>query len=349
MSRTIDRRRFLRNLLLLGAGYGILPNVACSPSGQAGPTPAVRLVPTAGPTSTALSSPASVPTAAAVATTGHTVASTVAAGTSQLVVARGSSPEAITRSAIETLGGMSRFVKPGAEVIVKPNICAANWSFEYAVTTNPEVVGTIVKLCVEAGAKRVRVMDFPFSGTAEQAYSTSGIGDAVRAAGGQMEVMSSLRFGDVAIPNGRDLKTWKIYRDAVDPNVVLINVPIAKQSSVVGVTMGMKNLMGLIQDRPSLHTNIDQRLADLNTAIRPALTVVDAVRILLHDGPTGGSLDVVKKLDTVVASGDPVAADSYGATLFGRKGSDLAYIRNGAAMGLGVMDLSQVAIKEVTA
>ncbi|HEX2987642.1 MAG TPA: DUF362 domain-containing protein [Chloroflexota bacterium] len=349
MSRPINRRRFLRNLLLLGAGYGILPNVACSPSGQAVPTPAVRLVPTAAPTSTALSSPAGVPNAAAVATIGPTVASTVATSSSQLVVARGSSPEAITRSAIETLGGMSRFVKPGAEVIVKPNICVANYSFEYAATTNPEVVGTIVKLCVEAGAKRVRVMDFPFGGTAEQAYVKSGIGDAARAAGGQMETMSSLKYGDVAIPNGRDIKTWKIYRDAVDPNVVLINVPIVKHHSLAGVTIGMKNLMGLIQDRGGIHTNMDQRLPDLLTVIRPTLTVVDAVRILTRNGPTGGNLADVKKLDTVVASADPVAADSYGATLFGRSGSDLGYIRNGAAMGLGVMDLSQVAIKEVTA
>src|SRR5512133_2440795 len=192
-------------------------------------------------------------------------------------------------------------------------------------------------------------MDSPFGGTAEQAYAKSGIGEAVKAAGGQMEMMSNLKFGDVAIPNGRNIKKWKLYKDAVDPSVVLINVPIAKHHNLAGLTMGMKNLMGLIQDREALHTNIDQRLADLLSLMRPSLTVVDGVRILTRNGPTGGNLADVKKLDTIVASADPVAADSYGATLFGKKGSDLGYIRNAAAMGLGVMDLSQITLKEVTA
>ena len=244
---------------------------------------------------------------------------------------------------------MGRFVKAGSEVIVKPNICVAYHSFEYAATTNPEVVGAIVKMCLEAGAKRVRVMDSPFGGTAEQAYAKSGIGDAVKAAGGQMELMSRLKFGDVAIPSGKSIKKWKIYKDVLDPSVVLINVPIAKHHNLAGLTIGMKNLMGLIQDRESIHTSIDQRLADLLTVMRPTLTLVDGVRILTRNGPTGGNLADVKKLDTVVASADPVAADSYGATFFGKQGSDLGYVRNAAAMDLGIMDLSKMAVKEVTA
>lgn len=264
-------------------------------------------------------------------------------------MARGASPEAITRAALGTLGGMSRFVKAGSEVIIKPNICVDYHTFEYAATTNPEVVGTLVKLCLEAGAKRVRVMDSPFGGTAERAYAKSGIADAVKAAGGQMEVMSNLKFQDTQIPGGRDIKKWKIYRDAVDGGVVLINVPIAKHHNLAGLTMGMKNLMGLIQSREALHTNIDQRLADLVTVLRPSLTVVDAVRILTRNGPTGGSLSDVRQVNTVIASPDIVAADSYGATLFGKKGTDLGYLRNGAAMGLGTVDLSRVALKEVTA
>ena len=278
-----------------------------------------------------------------------TAATTAPAAVSELAVARGSSPEAITRAAIGALGGMGRFVKAGSDVIVKPNICVDYHSYEYAATTNPEVVGTLVKLCLETGAKRVRVMDAPFGGTAERAYANSGIADAVKAAGGQMEVMSNLKYQDVAIPAGRDIKKWKIYRDVVDGGAVLINVPIAKTHDLAGLTMGMKNLMGVIQNRGSLHTNIDQRLADLSTVIRPALTVVDAVRILIHNGPTGGRLSDVKQMNTLVASSDIVAADSYGATLFGKKGADLGYLRNAAAMGLGVLDLSHVTIKEVTA
>lgn len=353
MSSRFDRRKFLRSLLLLGVGYGLIPNVACSsskPSSAPAPTTGGPTPPTAQPTGLPNAAASPVPTAAATAarvssaTTAPTAVSAPA-----LAVARGSSPEAITRAAIGVLGGMGRFVKANSDVIVKPNICVDYHSYEYAATTNPEVVGTLVKLCLEVGARSVRVMDAPFGGTAERAYANSGIADAVKAAGGQMELMSNLKYQDIAIPSGRDIKKWRIYRDVVDEGAVLINVPIAKTHDLAGLTMGMKNLMGVIQNRSSLHTNIDQRLADLSSVIRPALTVVDAVRILVHNGPTGGRLSDVKQMNTLIASPDIVAADSYGATLFGKKGSDLGYLRNAAAMGLGVLDLSQVTIKEVTA
>ena len=354
MSSRLDRRRFLRSLLVLGVGYGLMPNVACGPSDTGPASGPATALPTLSPASaTGLPGPAASTALPAGAATAERAASTAAptnaASASELAIARGSNPEAITRAAIAAVGGMGRFVKAGSEVIVKPNICVDYHSYEYAATTNPEVVATIVKLCLEAGAKRVRVMDSPFGGTAERAYANSGIADAVKAAGGQMEVMSSLKYQDVAIPGGRDIKKWKIYRDVVDGSAVLVNVPIAKTHDLAGLTMGMKNLMGVIQDRGALHTNIDQRLADLSTAVRPALTVVDAVRILMHNGPTGGRLSDVKEMNTLIASPDIVAADAYGATLFGKQGADLGYLRNAAAMGLGILDLSHVAIKEVTA
>ena len=96
-----------------------------------------------------------------------------------------------------------------------------------------------------------------------------------------------------------------------------------------------------------MHGNLGQRLADLTSRLRPALTVVDAVRILRDHGPTGGNLDDVQQLDTVIASADIVAADSYAATLFGLKPEDLSYVQAGAAMGLGRSDLNNLRIEEV--
>jgi uncharacterized protein (DUF362 family) len=96
-----------------------------------------------------------------------------------------------------------------------------------------------------------------------------------------------------------------------------------------------------------MHRNLGQRLADLTSRIRPALTVVDAVRILTWGGPSGGSLDAVKKMDTLIASPDIVAADSYAATLFDMKPGDLDYVRAGTAMGLGRSDLDQMNIEEI--
>ncbi len=264
-----------------------------------------------------------------------------------LAVARGEDPQTITARAIAALGGIERFVKPGDDVIVKPNICVAYHTYEYAATTNPHVVAALVSLCVGAGAKRVRVMDFPFGGSAKSAYERSGIGPAVAAAGGQMEQMAQMKYRTIAIPGGSDIKEWAVYGDVLKADV-LINVPIAKHHNLARLTLGGKNLMGTILKRNKFHSNLGQRVADLTSLLRPTLTVVDAVRILMDHGPTGGSLDDVKKTNTVIASHDIVAADAYATTLFGLKGDDIAYIRASHEMGLGEMDLSKVKVEEIT-
>jgi uncharacterized protein (DUF362 family) len=263
-----------------------------------------------------------------------------------VVVARGGDPEQLVRQAVAALGGMERFVQPGYNVIVKPNICVAYHTYEYAATTNPWVVGALVKLCREAGAARVRVMDDPFGGTPEEAYLRSGIQEQVQAAGGEMEIMSLFKFVPSDIPEGRDLRRWDFYDDVLNADLV-IDVPIAKHHNLAKLTLAMKNLMGVITNRSAMHGNLGQRLADLASRVRPSLVVVDAVRILVENGPTGGNLNDVRKLDTVIATTDIVAADSYAATLFGKQPLELDYVRAGTEMGLGRSDLGNLRVEEL--
>jgi uncharacterized protein (DUF362 family) len=161
-----------------------------------------------------------------------------------------------------------------------------------------------------------------------------------------MEAFSTFKFVSTDLPEGKDLKVCDIYDDVLSADVV-INVPIAKDHSLARLTLGMKNLMGTIRDRPAMHRNLGQRLADLASRIRPSLTVVDAVRMLMWGGPSGGSLDAVKKMDTVIASPDIVAADSYAATLFDMDPMSLGYVQAGVSMGLGRSDLDQLTIEEI--
>ncbi len=271
---------------------------------------------------------------------------TIPSDAAYLAVAHGEDPSSIVEATLRALGGIRRFVSPGDNVIIKPNICVAYHSYEYAATTNPEVVGALTRLCVEAGAQYVRVMDSPFGGSTEKAYANSGIQEAVHASGGEMETMSSLKYRSTDIPDGLDITRWQVYGDILDADV-LINVPIAKHHSLAKLTLGMKNLMGTIQNPSKFHINLDQRLADLTSRIRPNLTVVDAVRILKSHGPTGGNLEDVEKTDTVIASHDSIAADAYAATLFGLTGSDIPAIRAGANMGLGTRNLDTIKIEEM--
>ena len=346
------RRAFLHRVVAgLGLASGGWFLAACSAERTASPTPSpypteaanASSVPPADPTSTATPIPATPES-------GGTTAPAVSATSLRhpdLVVARSGDPAELVRRAMAALGGMERFVHRGDDVIVKPNICVAYHTCEYAATTNPWIVGEVVRLALEAGARRVRVMDYPFGGSAEHAYAKSGIQEQVEAAGGQMEEMTVFKFLDTDIPDGVDLTTCKIYDDVLKADV-LINIPIAKTHGLARLTLGMKNLMGTIYNRPQMHRNLGQRLADLASRVRPALTVVDAVRMLMRNGPTGGSLDDVKQADTLIVSQDIVAADSYAATLFELKPEDLAYVRAGAQMGLGRSDLDSLKIEELT-
>ena len=339
MTDTLNRREFVRRMLAVAAAGAALSLAGCAqkpapeaaapdPGGGGGATAA-----TARPTLAPTAPPGPAP-----------------AGSAYLAVARGAmDPGELTRRAIAAVGGIERFVKPGAVVIVKPNICNAYHGPEYASTTNPEVVAAIVSLCVGAGAKRVRVMDFPFGGSPQAGYKMSGIAEAVAAAGGDMEVMSGVKYREVAIPDGKAIQKWDVYGDILDADAV-INVPIAKQHGSAVLTLGMKNLMGVIQNRNGFHARgLHQCVADLNSAVRPQLTVVDAVRILTRNGPTGGNLDDVKKMDTVIASADVVAADTYAATLFDLTPADVPYIQLGAEMGIGQSDLKAIKVEEIAA
>jgi uncharacterized protein (DUF362 family) len=296
------------------------------------PTPIVELTPSPGVTPETTTVPSATPTAA---------------GPPDLVVVKKGEPEVLVRRAIAALGGMERFVPKGANVIVKPNICTDYRTYQYAATTNPWVVGTLVKLAFEAGAAVVKVMDYPYGGAAASAYTRSGIQQQVQAAGGEMVVMSSRKFVSTRIPQGKWLKKTEVYDDILKADV-LINVPILKSHGSARVTAAMKNLMGIVRDRPSMHGSLHQAIADLASLVRPQLTVLDAVRVLTAHGPSGGNLRDVLKLDTVAASPDIVAIDAYAAQVFGLKPNDLAYVRIGAAMGLGQSDLSKLRLEQLT-
>jgi uncharacterized protein (DUF362 family) len=347
---SMSRRYFIR-WLTATVGATTTAQLLSGCGGAPAPTPdRPTAVPTKAISPAALptrSAPTSAAQSTAAPTSGPTATTAPAtSGAPDLVVARGGDPGAMVQQALKALGGIERFVKPGQNVIIKPNICVAYHSYEYAATTNPWVVAELVKLCLGAGASRVRVMDNPFGGTAEEAYAISGIKEQVAAAGGVMETMSRVKFVRTKLADAQVLDYGFIYDDALKADV-LIDVPIAKHHSLARLTLGMKNLMGLIRDRESIHNQMSAQLTDLTRQLHPALTIVDAVRILMDNGPTGGDLNDVKQLDTLIASVDIVAADSYAATLFGLQPEEIGYIRAGAAAGLGRSDLKNLKIEEL--
>ena len=260
-------------------------------------------------------------------------------------VAEGKDYAALVSSVLAPLGGMAAFVKPGNRVVVKPNI---GWDRkpELAATTHPDVVKALVQLALGAGAARVLVFDRPCN-EERRCYTNSGIQAAVQSLNDDRAMcvfMDERKFVPVDMPNAKSLKQFTFYQDALEADCY-INAPIAKHHGSSGLTLSLKNTMGVVGgSRGHIHMSLDQRIADLNTVIKSHLVVIDATRILLRNGPSGGSPKDVKVLDTLIASADPVAADAYATTLFGMKPEDLASTVAAYDLGLGEMDLSKVQV-----
>lgn len=264
-----------------------------------------------------------------------------------MVVAKGKDYEALVDKVLKPLGGMTAFVNEGDRVVVKPNI-GFDRKPEQAATTHPDVVKAVVRRCLDAGARRVLVFDRPVN-DARRSYARSGIKEAVESIGDsrvRCEYVKNKDFVPVKIADGKSLDEFDFHRDALPPECdCYINVPVAKHHCQAKLTLGLKNVMGVIGgNRGIIHRDLPRRIADLNLVVRPKLTIIDATRILLRHGPTGGKLEDVKVLDTLIASADTVAADAYATTLFGEKPDYLGSTVAAAKLGLGEMDLSKVRI-----
>ena len=251
--------------------------------------------------------------------------------------------------AVQALGGMKKFINPNEVVVVKPNM-AFDRTPDLAANAHPVVVRKVVELCLEAGAKKVKVLDRTVN-DARRAYANSGIKAAVediKDPRAVVEFVDERKFVEMIIPKAKSLKKWSFYKDILEADR-FINVPIAKNHSEARLTMAMKNMMGAIGGwRGRCHVGLHQNIADMNLVLRADLTILDATRIMVQGGPSGGRPEYVQVKNLVVAGVDPVAIDAYGTVnLFGMQPSDIGYIVKGHELGLGEMDLEK--IKVITA
>lgn len=260
------------------------------------------------------------------------------------------SPGPATRAAVELLGGMKHFVKPGQRVVIKPNMSFSSPP-ERGSNTHPEVVREIAVMCKEAGASQILVLDNPLM-TAESCLENSGIRAACNAVGKNMvyAVDESSLFSEVKIPGGKTMNSTDIMKAVIKSNV-LISAPVAKSHSATGVSLALKGMMGLVYDRRVMHSRgLNTAIVDICTVLKAHLTVIDATRVLSTRGPHGPGK--VLKENTVIASRDMVAADAFTVSSFEWydqqfKPSQVAHIREAHERRLGRMDIQNLNIKKI--
>ncbi len=263
-----------------------------------------------------------------------------------LVALRGGSPEAMFDQGIAALGGMTQFVKKGQKVVVKPNI-GWNKAPEFGANTNPLLVKRIIEQCFTAGAKEVYVFDHTCHEWTK-CYSNSGIEKAAKDAGAKVVPGNNESYyQSVDVAGGKKLKSTKVHELLMEADV-FINVPTLKHHSSTHVSLGMKNLMGVVWDRGYYHKNdLNQCIADFLLYRKPDLNVIDAYNAMTQNGPVGVSIDDVVQLQAQIISTDIVAADAASVKFLNRNPEDIGHIKAAYEMGLGNMNLDELNIRRI--
>lgn len=261
-----------------------------------------------------------------------------------LAVARGTDAALLVRAALDRIGGIARFVRPGETVLLKPN-AAWDRTPEQGANTHPAIVAELVRQCRAARAARVIVAEVPVH-DASRALERSGIRRAALEGGAELVVPPNAAFS-AALLKGAVLEEWDVL-DVVFAADRVINVPVVKDHALSRFTCGFKNWYGLLGGtRARLHQDIHPSIADLAAAVLPTLTVVDATRIMMRGGPTGGRLDDIVAGNAVAAGTDPVALDAWAARQMDLDVSLVTHIALAEHKGLGRSALGTGAVEEI--
>ncbi len=276
-----------------------------------------------------------------------------AAAPEDLVDVSGTDPAAMVAAAFQALGGVGRFVRPGDYVVLKPNAGFANPP-AWATTTSPEVVVAVARACLAARARQVLVVEYPL-GRGERCLERCGLTAALAAVPEvKVKLLSQPSdFQKVEVKGGISLRSVEIAKAVLSADV-FINLPVAKAHGETGVSFGLKNGMGLIADRAVFHQMLDlhQAVADLGRVLRPQLTLLDATRALLTNGPAGPG-DIATP-GRIVAGRAAASVDAHGLTLAPfhhrqLRPADVRHIALAGAAGLGEVDASRLRVRKVTA
>lgn len=265
----------------------------------------------------------------------------------------GKGPDDLFRKGIGYLGGMSRFVKKGQRVLIKPNM---GWDRtpEYGANTDPALIGAIARECFNSGASEVYVLDHTCDSW-KSCYRNSKIEEYATNSGAKTVPANSQDYYiKTLIPRGKVLKEALVHKLYMECDVV-INVPVLKHHSSTSITASMKNLMGVVWDRYEWHRkDLHQCIADFATLRRPDLCILDGWKVMVKNGPRGYSTSDTVKYEYLFISTDPVAIDSAGVSVLAKAGAlkgkpeDIRYIKIAKDYGLGRTDLDKMNIKRLT-
>ncbi len=245
---------------------------------------------------------------------------------------------ALVREALDHLGGMGRFVRPGLTVLIKPNQ-TVYYSAESGCTTDPTVVGAVIRLAYEAGAKKVIVGE----ASGEMADSIqymwiTGVAAVAEREGAELVDLGHSPTRPVEIPDGRVIKSAPLPEAILDADVI-IDCPKAKNHHIQPISGALKNWVGAVNAEWRQHNHGDPdmfgRFMDIMSVTKPALCVCDALIAGEGDGPIG---NLPHWCGCILASDDPVAMDVSICRLLKHDWRKLRFVPEAVRRGIGIAE-----------
>ncbi len=240
----------------------------------------------------------------------------------------------MVKAALQEMGGVNRFITKGDVVVVKPNV-AFDKNPDLAATTQPDTIAAVVKLCLDAGARKVIVADNPINNP-ESCFFKTKVGEAAQQAGAEVMLPKESYFEQLYIGGETIKQTWKMFYQPFREATKVIGVSPVKDHNLCKATVTLKNWYGLLGNpRNQFHQDIHGIISDFALMMKPTFVIADGRKLLMQHGPTGGSLNDVKKSDTVVVGTDHVAVDSWCVTrLLEKSRHEIIYLDKAINRGL---------------
>ncbi|MBM4039400.1 MAG: DUF362 domain-containing protein [Planctomycetes bacterium] len=271
-----------------------------------------------------------------------------------VAIVKGQDPDKMVAEAIELLGGMKQFVKDGQKVVIKPNLVhqpalpgreqrASDGKVRPGFTTDVRIVKALARQMLAAAKCKVTIAE----GTpndASRMFDFLGYTAMAKELGIELVDVDRSERMAVKLPNGLGRKEYSL--PAVTQTAdVLVDVPVLKTHQLTGVTLGMKNLYGLLPEpRKDYHAKVDEVLCDLCLAHKPDLVIVDGLVAMEGQGPIEGT---PVAMDLIVAGADIVAVEAVCTAIMGFDTRSVRHLRLASERGLGEASLDRITVRGV--
>jgi uncharacterized protein (DUF362 family) len=256
-----------------------------------------------------------------------------------VAIVKGSNPVETTVKALEMVKpdlDIALFMKKS--VLVKPNLINSRHP-STGITTDGRVVEGVVKFLKECGIKEIVIGEGSGWAETSEAFKVAGVDTVAERYDVRLVDLNRDDFVEVCPPNPLALKKVKVAKTAVDS--VIVSVPKLKPHRMATVTLGLKNMMGALASKGSMHDGaLNRNIVDLASVLKPSLTVVDG--IIAGEGCETSGEPV--EMGLVIAGTDPVAVDAVGSAVMGIAPPEVKHLILAEKKGLGTCDLEKITI-----